>query len=115
MTVLNVNILAGNAARQWPLSGKPRSFIRCEKKNCCANEAQLLWLFPKHGVDRVEIIMRQSKIDKAGKSFSKGGFSTNTPDQSWEHKAPDFEALHERVPNSSFPTKIESDLYGVVN
>jgi len=34
MRLLNVHILAGNAARQWHAdSGKPRAFVLCEKKH----------------------------------------------------------------------------------
>ena len=34
MRLLNVHILAGNAARQWHTdSGKPRAFLLCEKKH----------------------------------------------------------------------------------
>jgi len=34
MRLLNVHILAGNAARQWHAdSGKPRTFILCEKNH----------------------------------------------------------------------------------
>jgi len=34
--LLNAHILAGNAARQWHADrGKPRTFVRCEKKHEC--------------------------------------------------------------------------------
>jgi len=34
MSLLKVNIVAGNAARQWHAdSGKPRTFVLCEKKH----------------------------------------------------------------------------------
>jgi len=34
MRLLNADVLAGNAARQWHASsGKPRTFILCEKKH----------------------------------------------------------------------------------
>ena len=52
--LLDANILADNAARQWLLitaSHVVLYYVKrsiSKKKHCCTNEAQFLWLLPRH-------------------------------------------------------------------